>query len=138
MLDVIVSTGITLYIIFVQDFSTALNDFIALLVMWVGPYGGVWICDALLRRGHYDARAIHSKARAGGRYWGWRGLNLAGCVAIVAGMVVSALTMNSPLYEGPIASALGGADLSWILGLPVSALLYAALVPHAPLWSQHA
>jgi purine-cytosine permease-like protein len=138
MLDVIVSTGITLYIIFVQDFSTALNDFIALLVMWVGPYGGVWICDALLRRGHYDARAIHSKARAGGRYWGWRGLNLAGCVAILAGMVVSALTMNSPLYEGPIASALGGADLSWILGLPVSALLYAALVPHAPLWSQHA
>ena len=131
MLDVIVSTGITLYIIFVQDFTTALNDFIALLVMWVGPYGGVWICDALLRRGHYDARAIHSKARAGGRYWGWRGLNPAGCVAIVAGMAVSALTMNSPLYEGPIASALGGADLSWILGLPVSALLYAALAHHA-------
>src|SRR5580700_1120009 len=147
MLDVIVSTGITLYIIFVQDFSTALNDFIALLVMWVGPYGGVWICDALLRRGHYDARAIHSKARAGGRYWGWRGLNLAGCVAIVAGMTVSAMTMNSPLYEGPLASALGGADLSWVLGFPVSALLYAALVlllegrptpARAPLGSDHA
>jgi NCS1 family nucleobase:cation symporter-1 len=46
-------------------------------------------------------------------------------------MAVSALTMNSPLYEGPIASALGGADLSWILGLPVSALLYAALAHHA-------
>ena len=138
MLDVIVSTGITLYIIFVQDFTTALNDFIALLVMWVGPYGGVWICDALLRRGHYDARAIHSKARAGGRYWGWRGLNPAGCVAILAGMAVSALTMNSPLYEGPIASALGGADLSWLLGLPVSALVYAALDRRTPLWSAHA
>ena len=56
----------------------------------------------------------------------------------MAGMAISALTMNSPLYEGPIASALGGADLSWILGLPVAALVYAALVPHAPLRSHHA
>ena len=53
LLDVIASTVITLYILFVQDFSTALNDFIALLVVWVGPYGGVWICDGLVRRGKY-------------------------------------------------------------------------------------
>jgi hypothetical protein len=36
--------------------------------------------------------------------------------------------MKSPVYNGPIAMALGGADLSWILGLPVSALVYAGLV----------
>jgi nucleobase:cation symporter-1, NCS1 family len=128
MLDVVVSTAITLYILFVQDFSTALNDFIALLVVWVGPFGGVWICDAYLRRGQYDSRAIHSKAGAGGRYWGWRGVNPSGCIAIVAGMAVAAMTMRSPLYDGPIATALGGADLSWILGFPVSALCYCALV----------
>lgn len=127
MLDVIVSTGITLYIVLVQDFSTVLNDFIALLVMWVGPYGGVWISDALMRRGRYDSQAIHSKARASGRYWGWHGLNPCGCIAIAIGMTVAALTMKSPIYEGPVASALGGADLSWILGLPVAGLVYAAL-----------
>jgi purine-cytosine permease-like protein len=124
MLDVVVSTAIALYIVFVQDFSTALNNFIALLVVWVGPFGGVWICDGYLRRGKYDARAIHSREGAAGRYWGWRGLNPAGCIAIAAGMVVAALTMKSPLYDGPIATALGGADLSWILGLPVSLLSY--------------
>jgi nucleobase:cation symporter-1, NCS1 family len=127
MLDVVVSTAVTLYIVFVQDFSTALNDFIALLMVWVGPFGGVWICDAYLRRGQYDARAIHSKARALGRYWGWHGFNLAGCIAMGVGMIVAALTMESPLYNGPIATALGGADLSWLLGLPVAALVYAAL-----------
>jgi hypothetical protein len=31
---------------------------------------------------------------------------------------------ESPLYDGPIATALGGADLSWILGLPVSMFSY--------------
>jgi NCS1 family nucleobase:cation symporter-1 len=126
-LDVAASTAIALYILFVQDFSTALNDFIALLVVWVGPFGGVWICDGYLRRGRFDARAIHSLVGTSGRYWGWRGLNPSGCIAITAGMAVAAMTMKSPLYDGPIAKALGGADLSWLLGLPVSALCYWAL-----------
>ena len=127
MVDVFVSTAFALYILFVQDFSTALYDFIAVLVVWVGPYGGVWICDAYLRRGRYDSAAIHSKARALGRYWGWHGVNPAGCIAMLAGMTAAALTMQSPLYDGPIATALGGADLSWILGFPVAALVYGAL-----------
>jgi NCS1 family nucleobase:cation symporter-1 len=126
-LDVVVSTGIALYILFVQDFSTALNDFIALLVVWVGPFGGVWICDGYLRRGTFDARAIHNAAGRAGRYWGWHGLNPSGCIALVAGMLVAGMTMKSPLFDGPIASALGGADLSWLLGLPVSALTYGLL-----------
>lgn len=127
MLDVVVSTAIALYILFVQDFSTALNDFIALLVVWVGPFGGVWICDGFLRRGEFDFRAIHSKTGPAGRYWGWHGLNPSGCIAILAGMTVAILTMRSPLYDGPIARALGGADLSWLLGFPVSAAVYALL-----------
>jgi NCS1 family nucleobase:cation symporter-1 len=123
-IDVVVSAVIALYILFVQDFSNVLNDFIALLVVWVGPFGGVWICDGYLRRGKIDFRAIHSKARASGRYWGWHGLNPAGYAAILAGMATAAMTMMSPLYNGPIAVALGGTDLSWLLGLPVSALVY--------------
>jgi cytosine/uracil/thiamine/allantoin permease len=88
----------------------------------------VWICDAYLRRGRYDAPAIHSKSGAGGRYWGWRGLNPSGCIAILAGMAVAAMTMKSPLYDGPIATALGGTDISWIVGFPVAALMYCVMV----------
>ena len=43
-------------------------------------------------------------------------------------MVVAAMTMRSPLYDGPIATAIGGADFSWIVGFPVPALVYGALV----------
>ena len=127
LLDVVISTLATLYVVFVQDFTTALNDFIAVLIVWVGPFGGVWMIDAYLRRGKYDALAIHSRAGAEGRYWGWRGLNAHGCVAVLAGMALGVLSMKSPLYEGPLARVLGGADLSWLLGLPVSSLTYAGL-----------
>jgi len=124
ILDVALSAAISLYILFVRDFTTALNDFIALLVVWVGPFGGVWICDALLRRYRYDFVGIHSKERAAGRYWGWHGLNASGLIAMAAGMTAAALTMMSPLFDGPIATALGGTDLSWIVGLPVASLSY--------------
>jgi purine-cytosine permease-like protein len=123
-IDVVVSTLVSLYILFVQDFSAVLNDFIALLIVWVGPFGGVWICDGYMRRGNIDFRAAHSKDRASGRYWGWNGFNLAGCVALLAGMLTAAITMVSPIYKGPVAVALGGMDLSWLLGLPTSALVY--------------
>jgi NCS1 family nucleobase:cation symporter-1 len=125
-IDVVASTAIALYILFVQDFSTALNDFIALLIVWVGPFGGVWIGDALLRRGRYDVYAIHTPTR-GSLYWGWMGVNPSGFVALLAGIGVATLAMKSPLYEGPLATVLGGADLSWILGFPVSMLAYGAL-----------
>jgi purine-cytosine permease-like protein len=126
-LDVIVATALALYVLFVHDFTTALNDFVALLMVWVGPFGGVWICDGLLRRGRFDSRAIHSKARAAGRYWGWHGFNPSGCIALISGMLAAASTMRSPVYDGPFALALGGADLSWLLGFPVSMLVYAGL-----------
>jgi purine-cytosine permease-like protein len=125
--DVMVSTGIALYILFVQDFSTALNNFIALLVMWVGPFGGVWICDGYLRRGQYDVRSIHREEGGTGRYWGWRGFSTTGYCALGAGMVAAALTMKSPNYDGPLVAAFGGADLSWMVGFPVSALSYGLL-----------
>ncbi len=127
VVDVVLSTLVALYILFVQDFSTALNNFIALLVVWVGPFGGVWICDGFLRRGKFDFRAIHSTGRSAGRYWAWNGFNLPGFIALLAGMTTAVMTMMSPLYNGPVAIALGGADLSWLLGLPMSALVYYGL-----------
>ena len=90
-------------------------------------FGGVWVCDGFLRRGKFDIEAIHSRAGAAGGYWGWHGFNPTGCIALLAGMAAAALTMKSPLYNGPIALALGGADISWVVGFPVSALLYAGL-----------
>ncbi len=43
-------------------------------------------------------------------------------------MIAAVLTMKSPLYEGPVTRLLGGMDLSWVLGIAVSATTY-LLIP---------
>jgi nucleobase:cation symporter-1, NCS1 family len=127
-LDIAVSAAAVLYILFVQDLSTVLNDFVSLLVAWSGPYAGVWLSDGLLRRWRFDLREIHpapdAPPRPRSRAAAW--------TAYGAGMVVAVLTMKSPLYQGPINRLLGGMDLSWVLGLAVAAATYALLSRLAP------
>ncbi|WP_395693463.1 purine-cytosine permease family protein [Nocardioides sp.] len=128
-LDAIVSTGIVLYILFVQDFTTALNSFVSLLIVWLGPFAGVWIADGLRRRWRYDYRAVHVDVRngRGTKYWYWRGINLTNWTAMLAGVVACLLTVDSPAYVGVLSNAWGGADLSWIVGLVVGAGSYLLL-----------
>ena len=124
--DTVLSGGIVLYILFVEDFTTVLHDFVALLVVWLGPFGAVWLTDGLMRGWRYDAAEIHDVSAAS-KHWGWHGFNLAGWTALVAGMGVCLLTINAPILDGPFSRALDGADLTWTLGPLTSALVYWAL-----------
>jgi purine-cytosine permease-like protein len=45
----------------------------------------------------------------------------------VIGIVVQIPFMNTPLYTGPVAGHVGGADLSWIIGLLATGPIYYAL-----------
>jgi NCS1 family nucleobase:cation symporter-1 len=123
--DVLVSTVIVIYILFVEDFTTALNDFVALLLVWVGPYGGVWMCDGVLRRWVYPTGAVHRSGVS--PPLGAPDRRLLGWISLSAGMAVGILTMRSPLYDGPIAMALGGMDLNWVLGFFVGGGSYYVL-----------
>jgi nucleobase:cation symporter-1, NCS1 family len=130
-LDTVVSTGIVLYILFVENFITVLHDFVALLVVWLGPFGAVWITDALMRRWRYDAAAIHDVS-ARSRYWGRNGFNLHAWIALLVGVAVCLLTINAPILEGPLSKALAGADFTWTLGPLASAIAYWALARRSP------
>jgi NCS1 family nucleobase:cation symporter-1 len=125
-LDTAVSTAMVLYIVFVRDFTTVLHDFVALLVVWLGPFGAVWITDGLMRRWRYDPAGIHDVTRRS-EYWGWHGFNLRGWLALSVGVVVCLLTMNAPIFHGPVSDVLAGADFTWTLGPLVSAGVYWAI-----------
>jgi purine-cytosine permease-like protein len=121
-LDIGVSTAAVLYILFVQDLSSVLNAFVSLLVAWSGPYAGVWLADGLARGWRFDLQEIHPepgerRRRPTAQAW----------IAFAAGAALAALTMKSPLYQGPLNRLLGGMDLSWVLGLTTSAGVYALL-----------
>ena len=54
-----------LYILLVQDFTTVLHHFVALLVVWLGPFAAVWITDGVMRRWRYDPAEIHDVGPTG-------------------------------------------------------------------------
>ncbi|MFJ3958346.1 purine-cytosine permease family protein [Arthrobacter sp. NPDC090010] len=75
-----------------------------------------------VRRGHY---AISELFKVSGVYgvWNWRGLVSfgAGLAAEIPFMVVQGI------FVGPVADALGGVDIAWLVGLAVSGVVYLAL-----------
>ena len=56
-----------------------------------------------------------------GRYGAYNGVAL---FSYVLGIVVQIPFINQAMYEGPLAKAMGGADISWIVSLIVTSLVY--------------
>jgi nucleobase:cation symporter-1, NCS1 family len=123
--DVLVSTVLVAVIVFVADFTAVLNDFVALLLVWVGPYGAIWMCDGYRRHWVYGAGSVHPGSIPEGAKLPRH--TLSAWIALASGMLIGTLTMRSPLYDGPIALALGGTDLNWLLGFFVAGGVYMAL-----------
>jgi len=72
----------------------------------------------VVRHSCYSVREIFNPNGMYGQ-WNWRGL-----VAYVVGFVAMIPFFSTGLYHGPVARALGGADIAMMVGLPVSTLVY--------------
>ncbi|MGV9249202.1 purine-cytosine permease family protein [Streptomyces sp. NPDC003710] len=101
---------------FLQNFG----DFLLLVLYLFIPWTAVNLMDYyVVRRGHYAVAEIFNPRGIYGR-WGLHGI-----VAYLVGFAVMVPFFSvGDLYVGPAARALGGADISLFVGLPVSALLY--------------
>jgi nucleobase:cation symporter-1, NCS1 family len=125
-IDGVLSTGLAAYALFVSDFLDSLSKTIELSVAVLGPSMALYITDIVLRRNHYDGVALNDE-QPKSRYWYRGGWNVAGSVALVAGVLACLLLMNTSVYTGPLSNALGGADLSFLIGPLVTAVVYWAL-----------
>ncbi|QQE77778.1 cytosine permease [Alicyclobacillus sp. SO9] len=99
-------------------FEQNYENFLLMLGYWIMPWLGVLFTDFYFLKRY---RAAESDRRM------QRTILWSGLVSFVVGFVVSIPFMSGPLYKGPIASALGGADLSFYISFLVSALLYMVL-----------
>jgi NCS1 family nucleobase:cation symporter-1 len=114
---VIVCIGLAL--VASKDFVHSFDDLLAVLLYLLTPWTAINLIDFyVVRRGHYSIREIFNPNGLYGR-WNWRGL-----VSYGVGFVAMIPFVSSGLYKGPVAIQLGGADVSMLVGLPVSALLY--------------
>ena len=103
-----------------ESFLVNYEDFILLLLYVLVPWTAINLVDYyLLRHGRYD---IDSFFRRDGGIYGR--VNAAAVTCYAAGILVQLPFISSPLFKGPLARTLGGVDLSWIVGLAITAPAY--------------
>jgi nucleobase:cation symporter-1, NCS1 family len=116
-LTFVVSTGIA--VSSSDSFISRFEDLLAVLLYLFTPWTAINLVDFyVVRKGHYSIREIFNPHGMYGR-WNWRGLT-----AYAVGFVSMIPFFSSPMYTGPVARALGGADIAMLIGLPVSAAVY--------------
>jgi NCS1 family nucleobase:cation symporter-1 len=109
------------------SFLVNYEGFILLLLYVLVPWTAINLVDYyLLRHGKYD---IASFFRQDGGIYGR--VNTAAVTCYALGILVQLPFVASPLYTGPVARAMGGIDLSWIVGLIVTSPAYYWLAKHA-------
>jgi NCS1 nucleoside transporter family len=102
-----------------SNFLNRFEDLLALLLYLLTPWTAINLVDFyLVRKAHYSIREIFNPSGMYGR-WNWRGLS-----AYVTGFLVMIPFFSSSLYTGPVARALGGADIAMLVGLPVASGVY--------------
>jgi purine-cytosine permease-like protein len=102
-----------------RDFAHEFGEFLSLLLYLFTPWTAINLVDFYyVRRGHYSVREIFNPHGMYGR-WNWRGL-----LAYGVGFVSMVPFFSTGIYEGPVARALGGADIAMLVGLPVSTVVY--------------
>ncbi|WP_433722814.1 purine-cytosine permease family protein [Nocardia sp. CA-129566] len=126
-IDGVLGGAITYYALFVaDDFLATLSRWLELTVVVLGPLVAIYATDIVLRRNKYDGRALNDE-RSTSPQWYTAGFNVAGVTAIILGGVSAGLCIHTASWEGPVAAALGGADLSALLGPAVAAAVYVLL-----------
>jgi NCS1 family nucleobase:cation symporter-1 len=102
-----------------SDFVSRFGDLLEVLLYLFTPWTAINLVDFfLVRRGHYSIREIFNADGMYGR-WNWRGL-----LAYGLGFAVMIPFFSTGVYTGPVARALGGADLGMLVGLPVAGIAY--------------
>ncbi|MFD5140466.1 purine-cytosine permease family protein [Streptomyces sp. NPDC058378] len=102
-----------------DSFLTSFKDFLLFLLTFFTPWSAINLVDYyLISRERYDIPALFDPR---GRYgaWRWDALLVYG-----VGVLAQLPFLVTHFYTGPLAAPLGGADISWIVGLAVPAALY--------------
>lgn len=110
------------------SFVTQFGAFLTVLGYLLTPWTAINLIDFyIVRHGHYSIREIFNPH---GMYhrWAWRGLAayIIGFLAMVPFGVIGG-------YEGPLATLLGGIDISMLVGLVISSVIYLLLSRHLDL-----
>lgn len=110
-----------------HSFLTNFENFLLVLAFVFIPWTAVNLTDFyIIRRGVYDTASFFSPDGLYGR-WSWQSL-----LAYLVGLAIEIPFIDQEFFTGPLVSALGGADISWIIGLVVPTVLYYVICRYSP------
>jgi nucleobase:cation symporter-1, NCS1 family len=110
-----------------HSFLKGFEAFILLLLAVFTPWSAINLVDYYcFTRSRYDVPALSDP---NGRYGRW---NRTGIAIYVVGILVQVPFLSTAFYTGPLVAPLGGADVSWIVGLIVPGALYYAIMRASP------
>jgi NCS1 nucleoside transporter family len=118
---------VTIYFVFVPVFAKAFDNWMVSLMLWMSPWAGVVMADFFIkRRGHIDVAELYRAPEVSE----YGDVNWGGLAAFLAGLIASWSVARGlvPALQGPISRGLlGGADLSWLVGIVVAGAVYLAV-----------
>ena len=124
-IDCLLSATLTVAVLLSPSFNNAIAGIILFVMVWIAPWSAIFLIDWSLRRhtpGRYDRDALFHTGP--GPYWGTGGYRIPAILALLVGAAASLACISTSLYVGPVAAALGGADLSIPAGFVVAGALY--------------
>ncbi|MDJ1136800.1 purine-cytosine permease family protein [Streptomyces iconiensis] len=102
-----------------NSFLDSFADFLLFLLAFLTPWSAINLVDYyLVSRERYDLAALTDPE---GRYGAWRPGAL---IVYTVGLLAQLPFLATSFYTGPLVGPLGGADISWLVGLAVPAALY--------------
>jgi len=121
---------------FVWDAEVAVTALVVFLTSLATPWAAVALIGLWRTRGHFDQPdlQVFNQRRTGGRYWYNGGWNPAAVLAWLVGSTVGVLSNATGSFTGPIATALGGVDASFVTSGLTAASAYLILITIRPQW----
>lgn len=121
LLYVLVMIALTLWLALVErdNFLNQFFSFLLFLLTFFTPWSAINLVDYyFISKERYDVAAIYDP---NGRYGRW---NVVGLGCYIFGVLVQIPFVNTTFYTGPLVDTLDGTDISWIVGLVATALVY--------------
>jgi len=116
----VVLAALAIALLGAKNFLVNYENFLSLLLCVMAPWTAINLVDFYcLQHGRYDVSAFF--AADGGRYGRYNAVAL---ICFGLGILVQAPFLATDIYKGPIAKALGGVDISWLVGLAVVSPVY--------------
>ncbi|HET8599518.1 MAG TPA: cytosine permease [Segeticoccus sp.] len=118
-IGVFILLSVLIALLATDNFLSNFKNFVLTLLMVFTPWSAINLVDYyLVSKERVDIPALYDPDA---RYGRW---NVVALVSYGVGVVVQIPFLAQSLYTGPITKALGGADISWLVGLVVTAVIF--------------